>query len=1494
MSTKRFLAGLVALLMALSILPAISLADNLGEYAPITTMEELVEGDYVIYNIRDTYSGVMNNTFSGGRFKASTPTFSGDNIVVTDNSVIWHIAYVEGSGYTVYNAAAGKYAEITANSTSGFSFNDAPTMYYTIELNDDGTFDIYNAAQNNRAICIYQTDFRPYTVDGTNYNPVHLYKYVEEAGDQCSAPAATPNGGTVKYGQQVSLICTTADATIYYSVDEGDTYEEYTGPFYLTESVDVYAYASADGMADSAVVTFSFTVEDEIDAVTIAAAKELENSTYTKVTGIVNFIDGKNVYVEDATGGICLYFLHADDPTLAELALGDEVTAVGMKTTYKGLYELSNVVGGNPYWVSIDSTGNALPVQNVTLADLTANAIDYQCERVYLQNVELGVINNAGNTPVTDGANTINAYKLPALTGISDYDIVDMYAVIGWYDAAQLRVQYAADVTLVATMQTLTINYQYEDGAMAAPAYSEGYAQGASYSVASPEITGYIPDVAVVEGVMGAEDVTVTVTYILDETVPTYVLTINYQYEDGTEAAESYIAELYENDEYSVASPVIEGYTADILAVTGVMPAEAVTVTVTYTAIAAAEETTYELVTDLNDMVSGDQYIIVGVNEDAYCAMGYQKNNNRQAIAVTPNADGTITVIPSVLADDQTSVFELTFVYDAELEGWTILDPVTPGYLYAAGSSANYLRTQTVNDVNGVWTIAFEDGVASVVAAGSSNRNVMQYNSGSSLFACYASASQKPVYIYHKVEGYVPATTHTLTINYVDENGAELAPAYVAEVAEGADYEVTSPEIEGYECGQAVVMGTMGNEDVTVNVVYVGGVEPVFYTLTINYIYEDGTTAAESFTCDYAEGVEYNIASPEIEGYIPDAAVVSGTMPAEAVTVTVTYSPVPVAEETTYRLVTDVNDLVEGHEYIFVGFNNDDCYAMGYQRGNNRQAIAVTVNADGTVTLTPSVAADDQTSVFEFTFGYDTELAGWTFFDALNNGYLYAAAGGNYLRTQAEVDVNAAWTIVIEDGVASVVAAGSSNRNVMQYNSGSTIFSTYASASQKPVYIYEKVEGYVPVETYTLTVNYQYEDGTEAAPAYVEELIEGAAYSVASPEIVGYEADVAVVEGVMGAEDVTVTVTYTAIPVPTHYLTVLYQYEDGAEAAPAYVAELMEGEAYTVASPEIEGYNADVTEVTGVMGEEDVIVTVTYAAIPVSEETTYEIVTDETGLVEGEQYIIVGSEGDVRYMMGYQRGNNRGDVQVTVNEDGTITTTPAVLADDTAAAFEFTLGYDTEVGGWTFYDAVTGGYLYAASSSSNYLRTQAENNANGVWTIAFPGDEVASVTAMGSNTRNVMQFNSGSDIFACYASASQKAVYLYKKVAGTVEPTTHTLTINYVDIFGNPVAEPFVYELNEGDPYLIHAADIELMVPTVDYVDGTMGAEDIEYTITYCLLGDVDCNGTVSFADISTMYLYILSMGEISDYGRISADFDRDGNIGFSDISAIYLYILAA
>jgi uncharacterized repeat protein (TIGR02543 family) len=64
-----------------------------------------------------------------------------------------------------------------------------------------------------------------------------------------------------------------------------------------------------------------------------------------------------------------------------------------------------------------------------------------------------------------------------------------------------------------------------------------------------------------------------------------YLLTIVYEFEDGTTAAPDHTQTLNYQDPYSVVSPTITGYTPDIATVSGTMPASNRTVTVTYTAI---------------------------------------------------------------------------------------------------------------------------------------------------------------------------------------------------------------------------------------------------------------------------------------------------------------------------------------------------------------------------------------------------------------------------------------------------------------------------------------------------------------------------------------------------------------------------------------------------------------------------------------------------------------------------------------------------------------------------------------------------------------------------------------------------------------------------------------------------------------------------------------------------------------------------------------------
>ena len=202
--------------------------------------------------------------------------------------------------------------------------------------------------------------------------------------------------------------------------------------------------------------------------------------------------------------------------------------------------------------------------------------------------------------------------------------------------------------------------------------------------------------------------------------------------------------------------------------------------------------------------------------------------------------------------------------------------------------------------------------------------------------------------------------------------------------------------------------------------------------------------------------------------------------------------------------------------------------------------------------------------------------------------------------------------------------------------------------------------------------------------------------------------------------------------------------------------------------------------------EDSEVATATYTIVPPAQETAYTLIKNANALVAGEKYIIVGIKSGEYKALGKQTANNRSAVDVSPVSD-VITVTPATLAGE-EAVYELTLGQEN--GHWTLYDAANGGYLYAASSSANYLKTQSTNNANGEWTIEIDGDGVATIKAQGSNTRNWLRLNNNGSPFACYASG-QLDVYLYK--SGDVpQLPTPTLTASVTSLSG------YSYTENEG------------------------------------------------------------------------------------------------
>ncbi len=195
-------------------------------------------------------------------------------------------------------------------------------------------------------------------------------------------------------------------------------------------------------------------------------------------------------------------------------------------------------------------------------------------------------------------------------------------------------------------------------------------------------------------------------------------------------------------------------------------------------------------------------------------------------------------------------------------------------------------------------------------------------------------------------------------------------------------------------------------------------------------------------------------------------------------------------------------------------------------------------------------------------------------------------------------------------------------------------------------------------------------------------------------------------------------------------------------------------------------------------------------------QTTFELVTSASELEVGKNYIIVSEMDGSYYAMGRQNTTtnaaNRPAVAVVEN-DGRVTVEIAMDASD-SKAFQFELGGSANA--WTFYDAVNGGYLYAAASDKNKLGTQETLDDNGKWSITFLANGLDSIVAQGTNTRNTMRFNpnNGTPIFSCYSGTSNinTNVSLYKETSDVdvlPEPTNHatnfTATTQTTDIVLN-------------------------------------------------------------------------------------------------------------
>jgi len=219
-------------------------------------------------------------------------------------------------------------------------------------------------------------------------------------------------------------------------------------------------------------------------------------------------------------------------------------------------------------------------------------------------------------------------------------------------------------------------------------------------------------------------------------------------------------------------------------------------------------------------------------------------------------------------------------------------------------------------------------------------------------------------------------------------------------------------------------------------------------------------------------------------------------------------------------------------------------------------------------------------------------------------------------------------------------------------------------------------------------------------------------------------------------------------------------------------------------------------------------------------QTTFTKVTSASGLEAGANYLIVAHYDDLGVLaMGNQKSNNRNAVVVEENGDA-ITVTLGTDPNSETDVFQLTLG--GSAGAWTLFDEVKGGYLYAASSGSNHLKTQTTLDANGQWSISFNDDGTAEVVAQGEYSHNNMRFNPNvqhnAPLFSCYLESSNIStrVSFYKAGSEAPDPEPSNYPTNFnAEVSGVNVTLAWADALGEQlpDGYLVLASTGNITVP---------------------------------------------------------------------------------
>ena len=463
------------------------------------------------------------------------------------------------------------------------------------------------------------------------------------------------------------------------------------------------------------------------------------------------------------------------------------------------------------------------------------------------------------------------------------------------------NIQLTAKFNYNETNRTLTIHFKDDLGAKIAEDKIITKKKGESYNVAIENKVGYTVDKTSLSGVLN-DNTTVTVTY----TRKSYKLVINCKDENKDDLGNVENNFRY-GDRYSFdLNGKIDYYKPQISNIEGIIDINNSLLAgqlnnsvlkIDATFIPKTYKINFKLIDENGEIISGqtqpseykkylESYRFVPKDIDGW-------------VKGVEFVEGTLTLNDALLGEQLTNKqneLTITFVYVSLTKPRTI--PVK--YVNAIGKKIkeDTSVTEEIGNNGEVDVIEIEDYFIDV--AKMTEIYGEKFNSSENKLS-FTMVSDKDfcITLYYK------SKTVTLTINYLKEDGSVIANQYTQTIDYNSSYNVTSPTVKGYSPDKPVVSGTVQKADVSITVTYTAKK----FKVTVNYYYKGTTTVAspQKVFNSVAFGSTFTLASPEIEGYKPDIAVVNFVLNEENdKTINVYY------EAQSYRLTVKYVSDVEG------------------------------------------------------------------------------------------------------------------------------------------------------------------------------------------------------------------------------------------------------------------------------------------------------------------------------------------------------------------------------------------------------------------------------------------------------------------------------------------------------------------------------------------------------------------------------------------------------